>query len=178
MSSNSLRRFVAAGGVLAVALAGVACGDDDDDGPKTVTAADYKFEDLPETVKSGTQLSLENDSDKELHEMVAFRLKDTEKRPVADLAKLSEAEFDGLAATPGPPAMVLLRAPGDAEQINAVGDGTLTETGRYMVVCFIPTGADPAAYLAASQTETEGPPDVAGGPPHIVNGMFGEITVE
>ena len=164
MSSNSLRRLVAAGGVLAIALAGVACGDDSDDGLRTVTAVDYEFENLPETVKSGTQLRLRNTSEKEIHELVVFRLKDTEKRPVADLAKLSETEFEGLAATPGPPAMVLLRAPGESEQIMAVGDGTLTEAGRYMAVCFIPTGADPAAYLAASQTATDGPPQVAGGP--------------
>jgi len=176
MRTDSLRRWAIVGGVIAIALSGVACGDDGDDLAKTVTAADYKFEDLPKSVKPGTVLSLENSSDKELHELVVGRLKDDEKRSIEDLVKLPEAEADLLLS--GPPAMVLLRAPGDSEQINALGDGTLTEPGRYLVICAIPTGADPAAYLAAAQTSGDGPPDVAGGPPHFVEGMYGEITVK
>ena len=62
--------------------------------------------------------------------------------------------------------------------INAVGDGTLTEKGRYAVICGIPVGADPAAYLAAVQNARGGPPEVAGGPPHLTRGMYGEITVK
>ena len=60
--------------------------------------------------------------------------------------------------------------------IKAVGDGKLTEKGRYAVICTIPTGADPQAYLNAPPSD--GPPNVPGGPPHLVNGMFGEITVK
>jgi hypothetical protein len=62
--------------------------------------------------------------------------------------------------------------------IKAVGDGTLTEKGRYAVICAIPVGADPAAYLAAAQSSQGGPPNVPGGPPHLTQGMFGEITVK
>lgn len=160
--------------MLAIVLAGAACGDDD--GPRTVTAADYKFENLPEAVSAGTQLRLENESEKEIHELVAYRVLDTEKRPVGDLVKLPESDLEQLVSDP--PAMVLLRAPGDAEQVNAVGDGTLTEKGRYLVACFIPTGADPAAFLAAAETSGDGPPQVPGGPPHLAQGMYGEITVE
>ena len=73
---------------------------------------------------------------------------------------------------------MLLASPGDGEVIKALGDGKLTEKGRYLVVCFIPTGADPAAYLQAVQSSSDGPPDVAGGPPHVTQGMYGAITVE
>jgi hypothetical protein len=59
-----------------------------------------------------------------------------------------------------------------------VGDGKLTEKGRYAVICAIPTGADPQAYLAAASGPSDGPPNVPGGPPHLVQGMFGEITVK
>jgi hypothetical protein len=45
-------------------------------------------------------------------------------------------------------------------------------------VCFIPTGADPQEYLTAAQEATDGPPQVEGGPPHVVHGMFAEFTVE
>ena len=58
----------------------------------------------------------------------------------------------------------------------AVGDGTLQEPGRYLVICTIPTGADPAEYLAAEAT-SNGPPDVEGGPPHFTHGMYAELDV-
>ena len=78
----------------------------------------------------------------------------------------------------GPPDTVLLAAPG-GEQVDAVGDGTLTEPGRYVLACFIPTGVDPDAYLNAPASE-EGPPQVPGadGPPHITHGMWAELVVE
>jgi hypothetical protein len=58
-----------------------------------------------------------------------------------------------------------------------LGDGTLHEPGRYVVLCGIPLGADPQAYLDAAQT-SDGPPDVPGGPPHFTAGMFAELVVE
>jgi len=60
--------------------------------------------------------------------------------------------------------------------VAVVGDGSLDEPGRYFLVCVIPTGADPDEYLEKAAT-SDGPPDVAGGPPHLVEGMFGELTV-
>ena len=162
-----------AGAVVALAMLAAACGGGDD--TKTVTAADYSFQNLPKEVDAGTTFKLENSSTRELHELVMIRIPESETRPVTELVKLPESELGQLFA--GDPAMVLLRAPG-GEQVNAVGIGTITEKGRYAVICGIPTGADPAAYLAAAQSSQGGPPQVAGGPPHFVQGMFGEITVK
>jgi hypothetical protein len=138
-----------------------------------VRAVDFGYGGLPAQVTPGTSLRLVNDSQTELHELVVFRLADGDDRPIADVVR------DDLEAvlTGGPPAMVLLAAPGGAEQIVAVGDGTLTEPGRYAIICMIPTGADPAEYLAAAAQAQDGPPQVAGGAPHIAHGMFAEITV-
>ena len=72
---------------------------------------------------------------------------------------------------------VLLQAPGSSDVIPAVGDGTLSEPGRYLVICAIPTGADPMEYLEAAAQSEEGPPEVEGGPPHFVNGMYAEVVV-
>jgi plastocyanin len=185
-------RGAAAMAVIALLVAG--CGDDEDDdvgaageGETTTSAAaedeeagatvevttvDYEFQGLPDTAAAGTVLSLVNESEAELHEIVAFRLDDAEDRSVEDLLALPEGEFD-----PGMPATVLLAPPG-GEQITALGDGTLTEPGRYAVICAIPTGADPAAYLKAAQESQGGPPEVEGGPPHFTMGMYAEITVE
>jgi hypothetical protein len=57
---------------------------------------------------------------------------------------------------------VIIAPPGE-DGFAAVGDGTPTETGRYVFICGIPVGADPQAYLDAAD-EGEGPPDVDGGP--------------
>lgn len=167
-------RVRVAGGLAGLALLATACGGGDD--TKTVTAADYAFQNLPSSVSAGTELQLKNSSTKELHELVAIRIPDSERRPVSELARLPEAELERLFA--GDPTMVLIAPPNGAEMIKAVGDGKLTEKGRYAVICAIPTGADPQAYLAAAQSATDGPPNVPGGPPHFIQGMYGEITVK
>jgi len=183
MRKMTCQAWALAGGLGALGLLAGACGDTSDTSDaggagKTVvvTATDYKFEGLPKSVKAGTKLELTNVSTKELHETVAVRIPDTEKRPVSELVKLPETELQAL-FPPGPPALVVLAAPNRGAPIPAVGDGTLTEKGRYMISCFIPTGADPAAYLKAAEAATDGPPDVPGGAPHVEQGMFGEITV-
>lgn len=168
------------GCALAVALlTGVsACGDDASDAGQPavveVIATDFEFADLPDTVPAGTRLTLRNDAPSELHELVAFRLPDDEERSVSELMALPPDEL--MPAMGGPPVAVLLAPPG-GEQIAAVGDGTLAEPGRYAILCVIPTGIEPDVYLEAAAI-SEGPPDVGGGPPHIVHGMYAELRVE
>ena len=190
MRKMTCQAWALAGGLGALSLFAGACGETSDSASTsdstsgaggagktvTVTATDYKFEGLPKSVKAGTKLELVNTSTKELHEMVVARLPETEKRPVSELLKLPDKELEAL-FPPGPPALVVLATPNRGAPIPAVGDGTLTEKGRYMVTCFIPTGADPAAYLKAMEAATDGPPDVPGGAPHVAQGMFGEFTV-
>jgi len=197
---------LAIGGVLALSLA--ACGgDDDDDAASDTTAAavtteapaaettahsehqtvqvdgiDYGFENLPAEVPAGTMLTFRNTSDKEAHELVAFPLPDSETRPVSELAALPPEEL--FAMFSGEPTMVLIAGPGE-EGMAAVGDGTLTEPGRYIIACAIPIGADPAEVMAPPSSDpaaTEGsapsgPPEGEGGPPHFTAGMYGEILV-
>ena len=173
----------------------VACGGDDDNGngngasgvgggdPGTtatqaasgtiqVVARDYEFRNLPQTLASGAQIELKNESNGELHEFVALRLPDNERRPVSELIRLPEEELGEIATTE--PAMVLIAPPGE-EGFAVLGDGIFRQPGRYAVVCFIPVGADPEALMQEMQGETEGPP--AGGPPHAFEGMFAEVTV-
>ncbi len=44
-------------------------------------------------------------------------------------------------------------------------------------MCVVPTGADPDEYMAALP-ESDGAPQVEGGPPHIVHGMIGGVTAQ
>lgn len=162
---------VLAAGVLAL----TACGDDDADARADsvvdVTLTDFSFGELPDDVPAGTRLQIDNQSTRELHELVAVRLPDDDTREVDEIID------DGLEAalSAGPPAAVLLAAPG-GQQIPAVGDGVLVEPGRYLLVCAIPTGADPQEYLEAAAT-SDGPPQVAGGAPHFMNGMIDVLVV-
>ena len=177
MSNIHSGRWAHVGAFIALAALGAACGGSD--GTKTVTAADYSFQKLPKEVDAGTELKLTNASTKEVHEMVVFRIPDGERRSVQELVNLPESQQEAIFGS-GQPAMVLVAPPkGGGDMIKAVGDGKLTEAGRYAVVCFIPVGADPQAYLAAAQgPPSDGPPPGGGGPPHVAQGMYGQITVK
>ncbi len=133
---------------------------------------DYSFDDVPEAIPAGSRLDLRNVSATELHELVAFRLPDDEARSVTELVFLPREELD---AVLGAPVAVLLQAPGEPV-LAAVGDGTLSEPGRYVLMCFVPVGADPAEYLAAAASGQK--PDVVPGSEHFMQGMYNELVVE
>lgn len=138
-----------------------------------VVAADYAYVGLPAEIDAGTTIRLTNESGAELHEFVAIRLPDDETRSVAELMQLPPDEL----AAFFPLVKTVILAPPGAEGFAVEGTGTLTEPGRYAIICAIPTGANPDAYMAAAAESEGGPPEVAGGPPHIANGMFAEVVV-
>lgn len=141
-----------------------------------VTAVDYGYQGLPDSVPAGTKFTLKNSSTAELHEFVALRIPDEEKRPVSEIAALPPEESGAIFQSD--PATVLVTPPG-GEMIPAVGDGTISEAGRYAIVCFIPTGANPQEYVQRMQQSEGGPPQGSegDGPPHVTKGMFAELTV-
>lgn len=189
MRFNS-RRTIALALAATTAFTLGACGDDaadtGDDATTTteaaaaeveVTTVDYGFKGLPDSVEAGTKFTLTNESAAELHEFLAFRIPDEETRPVSEIAALPPEEAGAIFSAG--PTTALLAPPGGGEQIEGLGDGTLSEAGRYAIVCFIPTGADPAAYLQAVQEAQGQEPNYEGpgGPPHVTKGMFAELTV-
>mgnify|MGYP000368437773 CR=1 FL=1 len=172
---------------LSLGVFAAGCGDDPDETATTtsttsaptsstieVTTIDYDFQGLPSELDAGTSIEVRNASTAELHELVALRLPDDERRPVAELLALPPEQLEALFAAP--PALVTVAPPGK-DGFVALGDGKLTEPGRYAVVCFIPTGADPQAYLDALEAEPGQPPQVPGGPPHLASGMYKEVSV-
>ena len=159
-----------------VALALSSCGGraSADDLPMNVEIVgdDYSFTGVPEEIAAGATMSLRNDSDVELHEIVAIRLPDDEDRSAGEILQLPPEEAAGIL---GQPAAVIL-APVGGGNINAVGTGSIEEAGRYVLFCSIPVGANEAEYLAAAAT-SDTRPEVDGGPPHFVEGMWAEVTV-
>ncbi|MCP3975232.1 MAG: hypothetical protein GY720_12175 [bacterium] len=181
MTPNINRKFALGVAALAATVALAACSAAEEPttttaapGPQTVevTALDYGFSGLPERVAPGTVFTLLNDSGVEIHELVAIPLPADETRPVAELI----ADPEGLAAYFGSVETVLIAPPNEGS-VAVEGTGALNTPGRYAIICAIPTGADPAEYLAAAAAAEGGPPQVAGGPPHFVKGMWGEVVV-
>lgn len=148
-----------------------ACGEAE---PTTieVTGSDYAFAGLPDSIAVGTEVTFSNSSGVEAHEMVAIRLPDDEDRSVEELVQTPGA----LEALFSEVKMVLVAGPGESG-VAVEGEAVFAAAGRYAIICVIPTGADPVEYLTAAAASEGGPPQVAGGPPHLVNGMFTELTV-
>ncbi|MDJ0952967.1 MAG: hypothetical protein QNJ81_04750 [Acidimicrobiia bacterium] len=155
-----------------LAFAG-ACSGSSEPTTVAVRAVDYGFAGLPEQVAAGSTFTIVNESSVELHELVAIRLPDDERRSADELVQLPPEEL----AQFFPLVETVIIAPPEGDGIAIEGTGTLTEPGRYLIICAIPTGADPDEYMAAAAAADGGPPQVAGGPPHLAMGMYGEITV-
>ncbi len=123
-----------------------------------VTARDYAFDDLPETLDAGpVSLELDNQG-AEYHELVLMRKNDGVTDSAEDLLALPEEE-----------AMEKTTFIGVAEPV-AGGEGSYLvadlEPGDYVALCFLPTG---------TTTFEEGPS--GDGPPHFTHGMVAEVSV-
>jgi plastocyanin len=163
--------------LVGVGLALSGCGGDDDLEPQAyeLIATDYAFEGVPDEVAAGSTLTLTNESTQELHEVVAVRLPDDEQRSADELLSLPMEEMSALMSG----VVTVVVAPPGADGYAVQGTGELSEPGRYLLLCSIPTGIDPAEYMAAAQASAGGPPEIEGaGPPHFVHGMYAEIVVE
>ena len=197
MNRRLLRRLPVA--LAAVSLLAVGCGSDSGTAapaeppattdtpsageaggePLTVRGVDYRFVDLPSQIEAGTTVTLVNDSDQEVHEILAFRLNDDETRGLDELLQLPEEELMRAMELRG----VALAPPGEDSTGLPVPPLTVEQPGRYVFACFIPTDAPPDEVMAAvaafvESGETEGAPAYPEtGPPHAVNGMIAEVTV-
>jgi plastocyanin len=142
-----------------------------------VTGQDFSFSGVPEVVASGAELTFTNASDVEVHEIVVVKIADDETRSIEELAELPEEETESILEFQG----VLVALPGEDGVDPEAPPGasiTVTEAGRYGIVCFIPQGADPAVVADAMGGASEGPPDMGDGTPHAFLGMTAEFEVE
>ena len=122
-----------------------------------VTAVDYAFEGVPETLPAGIVTFNFSNEGAEIHEMLMVRYKDP-STTIEDLMKLSDKEadkvIDFLGASFGPPGAT------DSESKELT-------PGKYALVCFVPVGS--TSEKAAAKAD---------GPPHVARGMSAEFTVE
>jgi hypothetical protein len=140
--------------------------------PIEVQAFDYRFAEVPESAPVGTELSLFNNSSAEFHEIVIFKLHDSEQRSVEELSKLP---FDQLYSFDvGVLQSVVFAMPESAQYTNVEGPPVLAEEGRYLIFCAINVGMDP---IDARNATARGPVDpIEGVPRHYEVGMMTEVT--
>lgn len=133
-------------------------GDECGFGTASVTAVDFAFDADLEGLASGQTMFEFNNDGAELHEMALIRINDDATETVAELLEMPEEEAEQKTTFLG----VAFAEPG--------GDSTMfadLDAGRYVILCFIPTGA-----TSFEDIET------ADGPPHFTRGMVREFTVE
>ena len=124
-----------------------------------VTAKEFAFEGIPETLKAGQVAMLLTNDGAEAHEMGIVKKKDGVTESFDDLLALPEEQaMDKVEMVNG------TFVPRKGSQSMLVAD---LEPGDYMAVCFIPTGT-----TIDDSGEHEG-----SGPPHFVQGMKAEFTV-
>jgi hypothetical protein len=117
-----------------------------------VTAVDYAFEGVPETLPSGPQaIAFSNTSEGgEEHEFAVFRQADGETRSAEEVLNDPATEEEG----PGQFVGAAFAPPG--EEFSTLLE---LDPGNYIAVCFVPVGGAEEA------------------PPHFTQGMFTEFSV-
>lgn len=192
-SVRSRRRRTSVVALVVLATVAPACGSDDEATAPTVARTtsdpssdpivhielrDFEFDGVPASIAAGTRIAVTNRSVTEAHELTAFRLPDGEHRPLSELSVLPMDELGAFLSAM--PALAMVARPGEDGEV-ALGDGSLHDPGRYLLVCFIPLGADPddvmSAMAAAAADPEAGPPQIEGGQPHMSAGMMAELVV-
>jgi hypothetical protein len=133
-------------------------GDNCDLGALDVTATDYAFGGIPETVPAGTTLLTFANDGTEFHEAVVMQIAEGEERPFEELMALPEEEAMALVTN-----KAFVFTPPDAETYVTAE----LDPGRYVAICFVPTGATPEALASgATLDESDG---------HFMHGMVSEF---
>jgi hypothetical protein len=128
-----------------------------------VEAHEYAFEGLPETAEAGRTIVRLTNHGNEVHEIAFAKAKDGVTESAEELIQLPEEEAGE---------KVEFLSSGFAMPGGSGGALLDTTDGRYIAVCFIPSGMTPAAMdqMMTSGAEPEGMP-------HAMQGMVGEFTV-
>jgi len=127
--------------------------------PVTITATEYKFSGTDALKAGGAFAVTFKNEGQELHELHVAKLADGEKRSVDEIISDPSAESTTKAVGHS------FACPGTTADVAGVN---LTAPGRYIVLCFIPTGA---------RADTD-PKDFAMlGEPHAMRGMAVEIDI-
>lgn len=126
-----------------------------------VTAAEYQFDGLPDSVNAGpTVIALRNEGS-EFHHIVLVRINDGVTEDIEELLELPDEEV-----------FTKITPLGEASAFpGTTGSGVIDfQPGRHVALCFIPQGATPENMAAVESGEHQGAP-------HFTYGMVKEFEV-
>ena len=195
MSRSRTLALVGAAALLLVSAAPVVAQDDattDMDAMSIdVGGVEYAFTGLPTSVPVGTELTFTNNG-AELHELVLLRFADGVTESLEELFAMDAEGRD-------PMAEGLITMVGDGQPLIAIpgqtaeGSLTLEEEGRYLALCFVPSGldfgtleelgVDPSTLGPDTDPSTLSPEaqaflaEVEANPTHMEQGMIQELIV-
>ncbi|MDH3731501.1 MAG: hypothetical protein OES13_10345 [Acidimicrobiia bacterium] len=145
-----------------------------------ITATDYEYLGVPDVVAVGTTIKLMNASSEEFHSAFIIRLDDGDERTAEELTALSVGELaPASGADPnvtGTMQVAMFARPGESEYRTVLGGPRISTPGRYVILCLVPVGADPAEV--ESQVEFGAPRQIEGVDRHDQVGEFAEFIVE
>lgn len=130
-------------------------GDNCDVTTLDVSAKEFEYDGIPDTLSTGYTVVDFDNVGNEAHEMFVFRTNDGVTESFEEIIALPEDEVFSKIT----PVNATFAMPGASD----VGSWNLTEPGDYTVICFIPLG---------TTADNEG-----GGPPHFTQGMVQQFTV-
>jgi hypothetical protein len=134
------------------------CGFDELD----VTAVDYAFSGVDDSVEEGTRALTFTNTGTEAHELAIARINDGVTLSVDEILALPEEEASAYVSFVGG----TFAMPGESGTTFVDFD-----SGDYFFICFVPQGATPENIPALESGELEG------GAPHFTLGMVREFTV-
>ncbi len=125
-----------------------------------VTATNYQFAGIPDTVPAGTTVIDFSNDGTEFHEIILVKIAEGEDRPLEELIALPEDEVDALITDKA----FVFTPP--AAQTYTTAD---LDPGRYVAICFVPVGATPEALASGAVVNEEDG--------HFMHGMVTEFEV-
>jgi hypothetical protein len=134
--------------------------DNCDLGTIDVTATEYAFAGIEETVPAGTSVIRLTNDGTEFHEVALMKVADGETRSVEELLALPEEEVSSVVTD----VTFVFAPPGAGSYVTADLD-----PGRYVALCFVPVGATPDALASGTALDES--------QPHAMHGMVAEFQV-
>ena len=143
-----------------------------------ITSFDYEYRGVPAIVEAGSPLELINGSADEYHTMIVIRLDSTDERTLADFAMLDVVDFiDAEGTARFGTTEVIIGAEYGEDAVVYNRSNRPVDPGRYLILCIIGVGTDPAEALAQMSIGRPTAADLEDQVPHYRAGEIAEFVI-